>query len=67
MLVTVSGSRDSVVSIAPRCGIDVRGSIPDNPRDFLFSKNFLTPAFGPTQPPTECVPEIFPDGKMAGA
>jgi hypothetical protein len=67
MLVPLNGSRDSVVSIAPRCGIDVRGSIPDNPRAFLFSKNFLTPALRPTQPPIECVPEIFPDGKMAGA
>ena len=36
MLATASGRQDSVVSIATRCGIDVRVSNPDNPTDFLF-------------------------------
>jgi len=41
-------------------------SIPDNPRDFLL-KNLLTPALELTQPPIQCVLEIFPGGKITGA
>ena len=54
--------RDSSVDIATRYGLDIPGI--DSGRDFPHPSR---PALGPTQPPIQCVPGLFPGGKAAGA
>ena len=57
-------SRDSSVAIATRYGLNGPGF------DTWWEQDLphpLRPALGPTQPPTEFVPGLFPGGKAAGA
>jgi hypothetical protein len=56
--------RDSSVGIATRYGLDGPGIESRWGRD--FPKPFR-PALGPTQPPVQWVPGLFPEGKAAGA
>ena len=58
------GGRDSVVGIATRYGLDGPGIESRWGRDFSHTSR---PALGPTQPPIQWVPGIFPWGKAAGA
>jgi hypothetical protein len=56
--------RDSSVSIATRYGLDGPGI------EFRWGRDFshpARPALGPTQPPIQWVPGLFPGGKAAGA
>jgi hypothetical protein len=56
--------RDSVVGIATRYGMDVRGS---NPVGDDFFPHPSRPALGPTQPPIQLVTCYFSGSKAAGA
>jgi hypothetical protein len=56
--------RDSAVSIATRYGLGGPGIESRWGRDFLHPSR---PALGPTQPPIQWVPGLFPGGKAAGA
>ena len=56
--------RDSVVGIATRYGLDGPGIESWWGRDFPHPSR---PALGPTQPPVQRVPGLFPRGKAAGA
>jgi len=54
--------RDSTVSIATRYGLDGPG--------IEYLRNFphpFRPALGPTKPPVQWVPALFPSGEAAGA
>ena len=55
---------DSSVGIAIRYGLDGPGIESRWGRDFQHPS---TPALGPTQPPIQLVPCLFPGGKAAGA
>ena len=54
----------SVVSIATRYGLDGPGVESRWGRGFSHPSR---PALGPTQPPIQWVPVLFPGGKAAGA
>ena len=56
--------RDSSVGIATRYGLDGPGIESRWGQDFLPPSR---PAVGPTQPPVQWVPVLFPGGKAAGA
>jgi hypothetical protein len=56
--------RDSVVSIATHYGLDGPGIESRWGRDFPHPSR---PALGPTQPPIQWVPGLFPGGKAARA
>ena len=56
--------RDSSVSIATRYGLEGPGVESRWGRDFLHP---FRPDLGPTQPPMQWVPGLFPRGKAAGA
>jgi hypothetical protein len=56
--------RDSVVGIATRYGLDGPGIEPRWRRDFPHP---CRPALGPTQPPVQGIPGMFPGGKVAGS
>jgi hypothetical protein len=56
--------RDSSVGIATRYGLDGPGIESWWGRDFSQRSR---PALGPTQPPIQWVPGLFPGGKAAGA
>jgi len=56
--------RDSSVGIAIHCGLD--GPANESPCGRNFPHPFR-PALGPTQPPTQYVAGLFPEGKVAGA
>ena len=58
------GGRDSVVGIATRYGLEGWGIESRWGRDFPHSSR---QAVGPTQPPIQRVPGLFPGGKAAGA
>jgi hypothetical protein len=59
-----SAGRDSSVGIATRYGLDGPGIESRWGRDFPHPSR---PALGPTQPPIQWVPGLFPEGKAAGA
>jgi hypothetical protein len=61
---TKSVGRDSVVGIATRYGLDGPGIESRWGRDFPHPSR---PTLGPTQPPIQWVPGLFPGGKAAGA
>ena len=50
----------SSVGIATDCGLDGPGSNPG--RDEIFRPS--RPALGPTQPPVQWAPRVFPGGKV---
>jgi hypothetical protein len=56
--------RDSSVGIATRYGLDGPGIKSRCGRDFQHNDR---PVLGPTQPPVQWVPGLFPGGKAAGA
>jgi hypothetical protein len=56
--------RDSSVGIATRYGLHGSGIESRWRRDFPHPSR---PALGPTQPPIQWVPGLFPAGKAAGA
>ena len=55
-------ARGSAVGILTRYGLDGPGI------EFLWERNYLhlsRPTLVPTQPPVQCLPGFFPDGKAA--
>ena len=61
---TVSVGRDSAVGTATRYGLDGPGI------ESRWGRNvphLSRPALGPSQPPIQWVPGLFPGGKAAGA
>jgi hypothetical protein len=61
---TLHGGRDSSVGIATRYGLDGPAIQSRWGRDFSQPSK---PALGPTQPPIQWVPGLFPGLKAAGA
>jgi hypothetical protein len=55
--------RDNSVVIATRYGLDGQGIESRWGRDF---PHLSRPVLGPTQPPIQWVPGLFPEGKAAG-
>jgi hypothetical protein len=55
---------DSVFGIATGYGLDDPGIESRWERDFLYA---CTPVLGPTRPPVQWVPVLFPGDKAAGA
>jgi len=55
--------RDNSVGIATRYGVDGPGIESRWKRDFPYLSR---PALGPTKPPVQWVPSLFPGGKAAG-
>jgi hypothetical protein len=63
-LLTYNVGRDSSVGIATRYELDGPGI------EFRWGRDFLQPSrpvLGPTQPPIQWVPGLFPRGKATGA
>jgi hypothetical protein len=60
----LGAGRDSSVGIATRYGLDGPGIESRCGRDFPHQSR---PALGPTQPPIQWVPGLFPGVKAAGA
>ena len=60
----ISMGRDSSVGIATRYWLDGAEIESRSGRDFPHPSR---PALGPTQPPIQLVPGLFPGGKAAGA
>jgi len=56
--------RDGAVGIMTRYGLDGQAIESRWGRDF---PHLSRPALGPTQPPVQCVPSLFPGGKVVGA
>ena len=64
MFLKFQKGRDIVVGIATRYGLDGPGI------ESRWGRNFPHPSrsdLGPTQPPVQRVPGLFPGGKAAGA
>jgi len=59
-----TGSRDSSVGIATSYGLDCPGIKSRRGQDY---PHLCKPTLGPTQPPVQWVPCLFPGGKAAGA
>jgi hypothetical protein len=64
LMLHVYVGQNSAVSIATRYGLDGLGIESRCGRDFPYPSR---PALGPTQPPVQWVPGLFPRGKAARA